>query len=112
MTELHDMSTLWDMSFAAYRDETIYTRMGPIRPTYQWESSATPLEWQEDALCAQIDPEMFFPEKGGSTKDAKAICASCDVREKCLQYALENNQRFGVWGGLSERQRRLLRRQL
>ena len=70
-----------------------------------------PLSWQADALCAQTDPEAFFPEKGGSTRDAKQICLSCDVRAECLAYALENDERFGIWGGLSERERRKLRRQ-
>ena len=68
------------------------------------------LAWQTDALCAQTDPEAFFPEKGGSTRDAKRICTSCDVRAECLDYALENDERFGIWGGLSERERRKLKR--
>jgi len=68
------------------------------------------LAWQADALCAQTDPEAFFPEKGGSTRDAKRICASCDVRSECLEYALSNDERFGIWGGLSERERRKLKR--
>lgn len=68
------------------------------------------LSWQADALCAQTDPEAFFPEKGGSTRDAKRICTSCEVRAQCLEYALENDERFGIWGGLSERERRKLRR--
>ncbi|TPW77221.1 WhiB family transcriptional regulator [Schumannella soli] len=68
------------------------------------------LSWQSDALCAQTDPEAFFPEKGGSTRDAKKICTGCEVRSECLQYALENDERFGIWGGLSERERRKLRR--
>ena len=68
-----------------------------------------PLAWQTDALCAQTDPEAFFPEKGGSTRDAKRICASCDVRDQCLEYALQNDERFGIWGGLSERERRRLK---
>ena len=68
------------------------------------------LSWQADSLCAQTDPEAFFPEKGGSTRDAKKICASCDVRAQCLEYALANDERFGIWGGLSERERRKLRR--
>jgi WhiB family redox-sensing transcriptional regulator len=68
------------------------------------------LSWQADSLCAQTDPEAFFPEKGGSTRDAKKICASCDVRAQCLEYALQNDERFGIWGGLSERERRKLRR--
>lgn len=69
------------------------------------------LAWQSDALCAQTDPEAFFPEKGGSTRDAKKICASCEVRAQCLEYALQNDERFGIWGGLSERERRKLRKQ-
>ncbi len=68
------------------------------------------LAWQTDALCAQTDPEAFFPEKGGSTRDAKKICASCEVRAQCLEYALQNDERFGIWGGLSERERRKLRK--
>jgi WhiB family redox-sensing transcriptional regulator len=67
-----------------------------------------PLKWQDDALCAQVSQEMFFPEKGGSTRDAKRICTTCEVKAQCLDYALQNNERFGIWGGLSERQRRAL----
>jgi WhiB family redox-sensing transcriptional regulator len=65
-------------------------------------------DWQERALCAQTDPEAFFPERGGSTKDAKAICMACEVRSECLEYALTHRERFGIWGGLSERERRPL----
>jgi WhiB family redox-sensing transcriptional regulator len=68
------------------------------------------LAWQSDSLCAQTDPEAFFPEKGGSTRDAKKICVSCEVRTQCLEYALQNDERFGIWGGLSERERRKLRK--
>lgn len=68
-----------------------------------------PLAWQHRALCAQTDPEAFFPEKGGSTREAKGICASCEVQAECLEYALANDERFGIWGGLSERERRRLR---
>lgn len=66
--------------------------------------------WQERALCAQTDPEAFFPEKGGSTREAKRICTTCEVRSECLEYALEKDERFGIWGGLSERERRRLKR--
>jgi len=69
-----------------------------------------PLAWQVDSLCAQTDPEAFFPEKGGSTREAKKICSSCEVRSQCLEYALENDERFGIWGGMSERERRKLRK--
>ena len=66
--------------------------------------------WQERSLCAQTDPEAFLPEKGGSTREAKKICVGCEVRAECLEYALEHDERFGIWGGLSERERRKLRR--
>ncbi len=69
-----------------------------------------PPGWQEEALCAQTDPEAFFPEKGGSTREAKRICTGCDVRVECLEYALAKDERFGIWGGLSERERRRLKR--
>ena len=74
------------------------------------EEEAGEQDWQERALCAQTDPEAFFPEKGGSTREAKRICAGCEVRAECLEYALANDERFGIWGGLSERERRRLRR--
>jgi len=67
-------------------------------------------EWMLDARCLDADPEAFFPEKGGSTREAKRICGSCAVREECLDYALANEERFGIWGGLSERERRRMRR--
>ncbi|MQY28182.1 Transcriptional regulator WhiB [Nocardia sp. RB56] len=67
-------------------------------------------QWQERALCAQTDPEAFFPEKGGSTREAKRICMGCEVRDECLEYALAHDERFGIWGGLSERERRRLKR--
>ncbi|AEI10084.1 WhiB family transcription regulator [Corynebacterium resistens DSM 45100] len=69
-------------------------------------------DWQEQALCAQTDPEAFFPEKGGSTREAKRICQACGVRDECLEYALEHDERFGIWGGLSERERRRLKKRL
>jgi WhiB family redox-sensing transcriptional regulator len=67
-------------------------------------------DWQERALCAQTDPEAFFPEKGGSTREAKRICLGCEVRSECLEYALAHDERFGIWGGLSERERRKLKK--
>jgi WhiB family redox-sensing transcriptional regulator len=67
-------------------------------------------EWQERALCSQTDPEAFYPEKGGSTREAKRICSRCEVRADCLKAALDGDERFGIWGGLSERERRKLKR--
>jgi WhiB family transcriptional regulator, redox-sensing transcriptional regulator len=80
-----------------------------IAPT-SWPALAPGDEsWRLDALCAETDPEAFFPEKGGSTREAKRVCVGCDVRAECLEYALANDERFGIWGGLSERERRRLR---
>lgn len=66
--------------------------------------------WQDRAVCAQTDPEAFFPEKGGSTREAKRLCTTCEVRAECLEYALGNDERFGIWGGMSERERRAMKR--
>jgi len=68
------------------------------------------LSWQERSLCAHTDPEAFSPEKGGSTREAKKVCVGCEVRSECLEYALANDERFGIWGGLSERERRKLKK--
>jgi len=65
--------------------------------------------WWFAGLCAQTDPELFFPEKGGSVREAKAVCAGCPVRAQCLEHALAHGERYGVWGGLSERERRRLK---
>jgi hypothetical protein len=67
-------------------------------------------DWRLEARCAETDPEAFFPEKGGSARAALAVCVECPVRSECLSYALENDERFGVWGGTTERERRRLRR--
>ncbi|HET9518524.1 MAG TPA: WhiB family transcriptional regulator, partial [Actinoplanes sp.] len=53
-----------------------------------------------------------FPEKGGSTREAKRICGRCEVKVECLEYALGHDERFGIWGGLSERERRKLKRRV
>lgn len=66
-----------------------------------------PQPWAAGAVCGQTDPEAFFPEVGGSRGDAaKALCRGCDVRAECLEYALRHDLDFGVWGGLSEKERR------
>ena len=70
------------------------------------------VSWHADAPCAGIDPDLWFPEKGGTTEPAKEICAQCLVRADCLDYALDTGERFGIWGGASERERRRLQRTL
>lgn len=69
-----------------------------------------PIGWQEKAVCSLADPEIFFPERGGSSRAARAVCDECPVRMECLEYALDNKEQFGIWGGTSERERRQLRR--
>lgn len=66
--------------------------------------------WREHANCLGCDPELFFPERGESTVEAKAVCRSCVVRLECLEFALSIGEKIGIWGGLSERERRRLRR--
>ena len=67
--------------------------------------------WKQFANCLGVDPDLFFPERGASTKEAKRVCSACVVRQECLEYALENGEKFGIWGGMSERERRRVRRE-
>lgn len=80
-------------------------------PDLPESSEQAPADWRLRAVCPQTDPDAFFPEKGGSTREAKRICSGCDVRAECLEYALAHDERFGIWGGLSERERRRMRRE-
>lgn len=88
--QLHRVESLWRIPDAIILDEE---------------------PWMASGLCAETDPEAFFPEKGGSTRPAKKVCASCPVMAECLEYALRTDQRFGIWGGKSERERRKIRDQ-
>jgi WhiB family redox-sensing transcriptional regulator len=72
------------------------------------------VRWRKDAACRYSSPDLFFPvgTVGSALTEieaAKAVCAGCDVREACLEFALHTNQEFGVWGGTSEDERRRLR---
>ena len=79
------------------------------------EPDADPLAWHDRALCAEVDPEIFFPADGGSgchdIKAAKNVCRACPVSAECLSYALAADEEFGVWGGMSERERRRMRQE-
>ena len=63
-------------------------------------------DWRDQGRCAEVDSDLFFPDKGHSTAPAKRVCMACEVRVQCLEYALANGERHGVWGGLSYPQRR------
>jgi WhiB family redox-sensing transcriptional regulator len=91
------------------------------RPSLQWsEGAAGPFlatladedrnDWWRFAACAEIGGDIWHPEKGGSTRDAKSVCRSCPVVAECLEYALANDEKFGIWGAKSERERRRLKR--
>lgn len=69
--------------------------------------------WRQRALCRGTEPELFFPEKGDSkgVEEVRAICHACPVEETCLEFALVTHETHGVWGGTTERERRVLRRQ-
>lgn len=64
------------------------------------------MEWADRALCAEVDPELFFPEKGQPVISAKRVCMACEVRAECLEYAIDRGEQHGIWGGLSAEQRR------
>jgi len=82
----------------------------PPRPRDDYHRFYPP-SWMEFALCAQVDPEIFFPDKGGRAEPAKRICRACPVRAQCLDYAMGGDD-FGVWGGMTERERRTLKRDM
>lgn len=63
-----------------------------------------------DALCQETDPELFFPEKGGTTTAAKKICNRCGEQDNCLQWAIDHDERFGVWGGKGPSELKRLRK--
>lgn len=65
--------------------------------------------WRLDASCEGLDSDLFFVERGASTIEARRVCAECRVMEECLVYALAKKEKFGIWGGLSERERRKIR---
>lgn len=69
------------------------------------------LSWRQRAACRGVDPDIFYPVSDEEAGPAKTICAQCPVREACLEYALANRERDGVWGGATERERRRIVRQ-
>ena len=67
--------------------------------------------WQDRSNCLGEDPDLFFPEDVETKRMAKAICQACEVQVECLDYALAHNEKFGIWGGLTERERRRVSQQ-
>ena len=101
---------MWNLFDGDMPSEASEAPLASVVNIFEVAEDDGPLAWQERALCAQTDPEAFFPEKGGSTREAKKVCTTCEVRTECLDYALAHDERFGIWGGLSERERRKLKR--
>ena len=69
------------------------------------------LSWQDGANCKGANADLFFPERGASTRTAKSICRECVVRADCLEFAISTGEKFGIWGGMSERERRKVRKE-
>lgn len=66
-------------------------------------------DWRQEAACKGLDPDLWYPERGDLLVMAREVCARCPVRGECLDFALTEGEKFGVWGGMSERERRILR---
>ena len=62
-----------------------------------------PVAWHKEAACLDANPEILFPERGGSSKEVRSYCERCAVVWECLIYALENREAYGIWGNISER---------
>ncbi len=88
--------------------ETVAAGEAPVR--IGRKSLTLDTSWQDLANCLGVDPDLFFPERGASTREAKEVCRGCVVRPDCLEFALANGEKFGIWGGMSERERRRIRR--
>ena len=69
------------------------------------------MAWQDFANCRGADPDLFFPERGASTRTAKGICRECSVQAECLEFAIVSSEKFGICGALSERERRKIRKE-
>jgi WhiB family redox-sensing transcriptional regulator len=93
----------------------VIARRRVVGPESLWEllNLGSPAEtaWMVEAVCAQTDPDAFFPERDRSDpRPAKAVCRVCPVRVECLEYAQQRRDRFGIWGGLSPEERAARRR--
>lgn len=109
----HELSTV-DLGGTSHndgRDDDKVQAKNTAGKVIELASLSSEVVWQDGANCLGVDPDLFFPERGASTREAKEVCRGCTVRSDCLEYALVNGEKFGIWGGRSERERRRLRRQ-
>lgn len=83
--------------------------MAQNSPAFQQTYELPPAAWHALGRCREVDPELFFPERGESPARAKRVCGGCKVRAECLAWAMDTGERFGVWGGATESERRQLR---
>lgn len=74
-----------------------------------WLNAKEP--WQEQAACLGMDPDIFFPKQGESTQEAKAVCRRCPVKEECLELCLSREEKGGIWGGTSQKERKPMRKE-
>lgn len=91
---------------AVWTHELVADALGVDAPTEHTDGD----EWRRHAPCLGIDADVFFPQRGEDVGSARRVCAGCPVKVQCLTFALNENEHYGIWGGLSERQRRQLRR--
>lgn len=70
---------------------------------YDWGYLDAP--WRKEGLCLDADPDLFFPDQGVPNKEGRAICEACPVQTECLSFAIENGERHGIWGGLTQDER-------
>ncbi len=102
--ELHE--TVRALELAALQLEILIRRQN-----LDGEEINNRFSWQKHANCRGADQDLFFPKRGASTRKARAMCAACEVKAECFEFALTQGERFGIWGGLSERERRKIRGQ-
>lgn len=89
----------------------------PLHVADNWLDASTltqllninPPEWARRGVCAQTDPDMFYPHQGEHARAARQVCAGCPVRDECLDWALTHHERWGIWGGFTARERRGMR---
>lgn len=95
--------------------DTVSSR-GPGELASYHLSRSYPADYWDDAVCATVDTELFFPERAGKgqphIQQIKEICTGCPLRVQCLEFALRENQQYGVWGGMTYRERLQLKKLL